>query len=80
VRIGAMSRDAADLHEGWAAAARDYGDLWNSLHRADAETRYRQVFDRAEILAKAGTKFPNKKKRLNYWLDHAPTFARTRYA
>jgi hypothetical protein len=75
-----MARDASDLHEGWGSLARDYTDLWNSLDRPDAEACYREIFNRGESLSKTGAKFPNKAKRLSFWLDHAAAMARARYA
>jgi len=79
-QYGSLARDAGDLHGGWGTIARDYTDLWNSLELPGAEARYQTIFDRGEGLSKAGTKFPNKKKRLNYWLDHAAAIAQARYA
>ena len=79
-QYGAMARDASDLHGGWSAAARDYERLWNNLDAEDAEKQYLQIYDRAEALSKSGTKFPNKKDRLSYWLDQAATMATSRYA
>ena len=80
-QYGSMARDAADLHEGWGAIADDYEALWISLaDSADAETRFRQIYKRAEGLSKSGTKFPNKTRRLEHWLEHASTMAKARYA
>jgi hypothetical protein len=75
-----IARDAADLHTGWNSIRTEYENLWNALADPHAEARYHQIYDRAEILSKAGTKFPNKKRRLRYWLEQATKLARTRYA
>jgi hypothetical protein len=75
-----MARDASDLHAGWSAVARDYEGVWTNLYVADAQARYQQIYDRAESLSKSGAKFPNKKDRLNYWLDQATTLSMARYA
>jgi hypothetical protein len=79
-QYGSMARDASDLHAGWSAVARDYERLWNNLDSPGSEAKYHEVYDRAEVLSKNGTKFPNKKDRLNYWLDQAATMALGRYA
>jgi|SRR5579864_726829 len=75
-----MSRDASELHVGWSAVARDYEGVWTNLYAADAQARYQQIYDRAESLSRSGAKFPNKKDRLNYWLDQATTLSMARYA
>jgi hypothetical protein len=75
-----MAGDASELHAGWSAVARDYEGVWTNLYAADAESKYQQIYDRAEDLSKSGTKFPNKKDRLNYWLDQATTVSMARYA
>ena len=75
-----MARDAADLHVGWNSIKTEYENLWNSLGDPNAEARYRQIYDRAEIFSKAGTKFPNKTRRLRYWLEQTTKLATTRYA
>lgn len=79
-QYGSMSRDASDLHAGWSRAACEYEKLWNNLEAPDAEARYHQIFDSAESLSKSGGKFPNKKRRLGYWLDQAAKLATARYA
>ncbi len=79
-QYGSMARDASDLHSGWNAIARSYERLWNNLDSPDAEGQYDRIYERAEALSKAGTKFPNKKRRLNYWLDQAAKMATARYA
>lgn len=79
-QFGSMARDASDLHSGWSAIKRDYERLWNHLDVPDAEEQYHQIYDRAEVLSKSGTKFPNKKDRLGYWLDQAARIATARYA
>jgi hypothetical protein len=79
-QYGSMSRDASDLHSGWNTVAHDYERLWNNLESSDTEEQYHQIYDRAELLSKSGTKFPNKRARLNYWLDQAAKIATARYA
>jgi hypothetical protein len=75
-----MARDASELHSGWSAVARDYEGVWTNLYAADAQARYQQIYDRAESLSTRGAKFPDKKDRLNYWLDQAATLSMARYA
>jgi hypothetical protein len=70
-RYGMMARDAGDLHVGWYSIRTEYERLWNALTGSNAEAQYHQIYDRAEILSKTGTKFPNKKRRLRYWLEQA---------
>ena len=79
-QYGSMARDASDLHGGWSAIKRDYERIWNHLDAAEAEEQYQQIYERAEGLSTSGTKFPNKKDRLNYWLDQAAMYAKARYA
>jgi hypothetical protein len=79
-QFGSMARDASDLHSGWSTVKRDYERLWGALSSPDAEEQYSQIYDRAEVLSKSGTKFPNKTKRLGYWLDQAARMATARYA
>jgi hypothetical protein len=79
-QYGSLARDASDLHSGWNAVKRDYERVWNNLDAGDAEEQYHQIYDRGEVLSKSGTKFPYKKARLNYWLDHAAKIATARYA
>jgi hypothetical protein len=75
-----LARAAADLHSGWSEVKRDYEKLWNGLDSDDAEKLHHQIYDRAESLSKNGTKFPNNKARLNYWLDQAAKIATARHA
>jgi hypothetical protein len=75
-----MSRDASELHAGWSAVASDYERVWNNLSAADAQASYQQIYDRAELLSQRGVKFPNKKRRLRYWLHYASTMSAARYA
>jgi hypothetical protein len=75
-----MARDAADLHVGWNSIRTEYENLWNGLDATNAEAQYHQIYDRAEVFSQAGTKFPNKKRRLRYWLDQATKLAQARYA
>jgi hypothetical protein len=79
-QYGPFARDAADLHAGWSQIARDYEALWNSLADANAEATYHQIYERAEALSRSGVKFPNKKDRLEFWMDQAAALARSRYA
>ncbi len=79
-QYGSFSRDAADLHAGWSEIARDYERLWNNLADANAEATYHQIYERAETFSRSGVKFPNKAKRLGFWLDQASALARGRYA
>jgi hypothetical protein len=75
-----LARDAADLHAGWNTVESQYERLWNHLDDGDAETTFDRIFDEANSLSKAGTKFPNRKKRLAYWLDQTAQVAVSRYA
>jgi hypothetical protein len=79
-QYGSLGRDAGDLQGSWAALGRDYERLWNNLSNSNSETTYHQIYDRGEALSRAGAKFPNKKKRLSYWLDQAAALATARYA
>jgi hypothetical protein len=79
-QYSSMARDASDLHVGWSAVARDYEGIWTNLAAPDAQTKYQQIYDRAESLSKSGTKFPNKKARLSHWLDEAARMSMARYA
>lgn len=79
-QYGSMARDASDLHSGWSAVHHEYERLWNNLESQDAQEQYHQIYDRAEVLSKSGAKFPNKKRRLTYWLDQAAKIATARYA
>jgi hypothetical protein len=63
-----QARDAADLHAGWNSLSTEYERIWNHLDDPQAEEKFDQAFERAEILSKSGTKFPNNTKRLGYWL------------
>jgi hypothetical protein len=74
-----MARDASDLHAGWSAVAHDYEGIWTDLYAADAQAKYDEIYDRAESLSRSGTKFPNKRKRLSYWLDQAVAISQARY-
>jgi hypothetical protein len=56
-----MSRDAADLHEGWNAIENELEAVWNSLDSPDAEERYRNILQRTAVLSKGGAKFPYRK-------------------
>jgi uncharacterized protein YhaN len=75
-QYGSKSRDAAELNAGWSSIRHDYERLWAHLDVAHAEAEYHQIYDRADAYSKAGTKFPNHAKRLEYWLDHASALAR----
>jgi hypothetical protein len=75
-----LARDASDLHAGWSAAAKDYEKVWNQLDDPEAESKFNQIYEKAEGLSRAGNKFPTKNKRLEYWLDHASQLATARYA
>jgi hypothetical protein len=79
-RPNMLARDAADLHAGWNVVEAKYERLWNHLDEADAETIFNRIYDEANSLSKAGTKFPNKKKRLAYWLDQTAQIASAGYA
>jgi hypothetical protein len=79
-QYGSLARDASDLHSGWSAVKYDYERLWNHLESTDAEEQYHQIYERASVLSKNRTKFPNKKGRLNYWRDQAAKIATARYA
>ncbi len=75
-----MARDASELHAGWSTAAHDYERIWTNLYAADAQKIYQQIYDRTESLSRNGSKFPNKKARLSYWLDQAAAMLMARYA
>lgn len=77
---GSLALDASNLHESWNAKHTEYERLWNDLDAPDAGNRLGEIFSSANPLSKAGTKFPNKTKRLEFWLDHAATLAQSRYA
>lgn len=75
-----LARDAADLHAGWSSLEAEYERLWNHLDEPASETVFDQIYERGNGLSKAGTKFPNNKKRLGYWLDEVVQIANARYA
>jgi hypothetical protein len=77
---GSLALDASNLHEGWNAVHARYERLWNDLDSPDAQARFDEIFESANPLSKSGTKFPNDKKRLEYWLAHAAQMATARYA
>ena len=79
-QYGTLARDAADLHGEWSAITRDYERLWNNITDPHAEATFHQIYDRAESPSNKGAKFPNRKKRLEYWLDQASKLAMARYA
>lgn len=74
-----LARDAADLHAGWCAVEAKYEKLWNNLDE-DGEATFDQIYDSADGLSRAGTKFPNRKRRLAHCLDQAVQIATERYA
>jgi hypothetical protein len=77
-QYGMFARDAADLHAGWSELQADYERLWNNLD--GGELLFDQIYARGNELSKAGTKFPNKKKHLQHWLDQATEIAQAKYA
>lgn len=77
-QYGMFARDANDLHAGWSVLHADYERLWNNLD--GGEPQFDQIYKRGNDLSKAGTKFPNKKKHLQHWLDQAAEMAQARYA
>jgi hypothetical protein len=79
-QYGTLSIDAANLHDGWNAVHTQYERLWCNLDSPDAELRFYETCEGANGLSKAGTKFPNDKKRLGLLLDHAARMATARYA
>jgi hypothetical protein len=79
-QYGIMARDAADLHSGWCAVESNYERLWNHLDDPGSEQKFDQIYEQANALSRTGTRFPARKKRLNYWLDHAASVATARYA
>jgi hypothetical protein len=79
-QYGMMARDAADLHSGWSVAESKYERLWNHLDGPGSEQEFDQIYEQANALSKNGTRFPARKKRLDYWLDHAACVATARYA
>jgi hypothetical protein len=79
-QYGLMARDAADLHSGWSGIEARYERIWNHLDMPNAEAEFYQVYDQAETLSKAGTRFPNRQKRLAYWLDRTVELLSARYA
>jgi hypothetical protein len=79
-QYGSYSLDASNLHEGWNATHARYERLWNDLESPGAQACFDAIYESANPLSKTGTKFPNDKKRLAYWLDHATQIATARYA
>jgi hypothetical protein len=75
-----MAQDASELHAGWSAVARDYEGVWTNVDAPAAQAKYQQIYERADSLSISGAKFPNRKKRLNYWLDQAAALTMARYA
>jgi hypothetical protein len=75
-----LSRDAADLHSQWNSIETRYEKLWNNFNANDAEAVFRKIYEDADGLSKAGTKFPIDKKRLDRWLDHSAEIFKARYA
>jgi hypothetical protein len=75
-----MSRDAVDLHSGWSSIECQYERLWNHLDEPGAEAAFQGIYESAEGLSTAGTKFPYRRKRLAYWLDRTAETAVARYA
>jgi hypothetical protein len=78
-QYGMMARDAADLHAGWDGLARDYERVWNHLDDPNSEALYHQIYERGATLSKASTKFPNRKKRVSYWMGHSEQLLSARY-
>jgi hypothetical protein len=79
-QYGTLSLDASNLHEGWNGVHAQYERVWGDIDRSDAEERFHEIYEGANPLSKAGTKFPNNEKRLGYWLDQAAQMALARYA
>jgi hypothetical protein len=79
-QYGMLARDATDLHEGWNSLATEYERLWNHLDDLGAEGAFDRIYAKGDNLSKMGTRFPNKKRRLEFWLDHAAQLATARYA
>lgn len=80
VRYGLLARDAADMHERWLQIESEYDRLWNALADPDGEEKFREIYGRADHLSKAGTKFPRRTKRLDYWMDYVAMTKSARYA
>lgn len=68
------------IRAGWSSIQAEYEKLWNHLGESNTEAVFNQIYERGNELSKAGTKFPNKPKRLEYWLDSAARIAQARYA
>jgi hypothetical protein len=79
-QYGMMARDAADLHAGWSGIEARYERLWNHLDDPEVEVEFYRIYEQAEALSKAGTRFPNREKRLAYWLDRTAEIVTARYA
>jgi hypothetical protein len=78
-QFGTLAHDAADLHSGWNSVQARYERLWNHLE-GGSEATFHEIFDSANALSKAGTKFPNKQRRLALCLDQVSEIAVARYA
>lgn|ERR1039458_2579727 len=79
-QFGMLAREASDIHAGWNSVEARYERLWNSLEEPGSEMLFDQIYDSANALSKAGTKFPNRQKRLAHCLDQASQIATARYA
>jgi len=75
-----LSRDAADLHAQWNAIETRYEKLYNEISAEGAQAVFEKIYEDANGLSKAGTKFPVNEKRLGYWLDHSAKIFTARYA
>jgi hypothetical protein len=61
------------------------GSLWlifsqYGINLDSGEPAFDRIYMKGNDLSKAGTKFPNKKKHLEHWLDQAAAIAQSRYA
>jgi hypothetical protein len=75
-----LSRDAADLHSQWNAVETRYEKVFNNIQAEDAQAQFEKIYEDADGLSKAGTKFPVNQKRLGHWLDQSARILTARYA
>jgi hypothetical protein len=75
-----LQREAAELHAGWEEQSTAYEKLFGRLDSPNAEDEFHNIYSRGNKLSSQGTKFPNKKERLDHWLTQAAELAMSRYA
>ena len=59
--------DSADLHLRWNKIYLEYRMIWENVYSADAEVRLQAVTEKDAEASRAGTSFPNDRKRLARW-------------